>query len=149
MTESIDHQSESAGALPLHAVIEVQDDLITACNDLDRLLGLLRDACTALGDGFHGAVGLLAQHRRGAADGPTTLAALDALLSRTVTALQFDDMSSQQITHTRTRLRHSADRLAATLLDDDEDGAGFVQAAPLRPNPVTQDEMDAGSVELF
>jgi hypothetical protein len=24
-----------------------------------------------------------------------------------------------------------------------------VEEAPLRPNPVTQDEMDAGSIELF
>jgi hypothetical protein len=32
-------------------------------------------------------------------------------------------------------------------MDDDEDGV--VQDAPTRPNPVTQDEMDAGSVELF
>jgi hypothetical protein len=34
-------------------------------------------------------------------------------------------------------------------MDDDEDGAAAVTEAPLRPNPVTQDEMDAGSVELF
>ena len=32
---------------------------------------------------------------------------------------------------------------------DDEDGEALVEAAPLRPNPVTQDEMDAGSIELF
>ena len=32
---------------------------------------------------------------------------------------------------------------------DDEDGLAVVETAPLRPNPVTQDEMDAGSVELF
>ncbi len=25
----------------------------------------------------------------------------------------------------------------------------FFEEAPLRPNPVTQDEMDAGSIELF
>ena len=31
----------------------------------------------------------------------------------------------------------------------DEDGDAVVEALPLRPNPVTQDEMDAGSVELF
>ena len=27
--------------------------------------------------------------------------------------------------------------------------AAVVEIAPLRPNPVTQDEMDAGSIELF
>ena len=29
------------------------------------------------------------------------------------------------------------------------DGAAVVETFPLRPNPVTQDEMDAGSIELF
>ena len=32
---------------------------------------------------------------------------------------------------------------------DDEEGAAVIEDAPLRPNPVTQDEMDAGSIELF
>ena len=32
---------------------------------------------------------------------------------------------------------------------DDEDEDALVEDAPLRPNPVTQDEMDAGSIELF
>ena len=41
------------------------------------------------------------------------------------------------------------DRLAAEAMGDDEDGAAVVEDAPLRPNPVTQDEMDAGSIELF
>jgi hypothetical protein len=34
-------------------------------------------------------------------------------------------------------------------MGDDEDGAAVIEPPPLRPNPVTQDEMDAGSVELF
>ena len=34
-------------------------------------------------------------------------------------------------------------------MGEDEDGEAVVEAAPLRPNPVTQDEMDAGSIELF
>jgi len=32
---------------------------------------------------------------------------------------------------------------------DDEDGAAVVAARADEPNPVTQDEMDAGSIELF
>jgi len=32
---------------------------------------------------------------------------------------------------------------------DDPDGGPIVDEGPLKPNPVTQDEMDAGSVELF
>jgi hypothetical protein len=67
-----------------------------------------------------------------------------------VTALQFQDMASQLIAHTHRRLRHCADQLAREVMgDDDEDGCAVVEEAPPRPNPVTQDEMDAGSIELF
>jgi hypothetical protein len=66
-----------------------------------------------------------------------------------ITAMQFQDMASQLIQHTSTRLRSCADRLAQESMGDDEDGFAVVEQAPLRPNPVTQDEMDAGSVELF
>jgi hypothetical protein len=66
-----------------------------------------------------------------------------------ITAMQFQDMASQLINHTHARLRNCADRLAAETMGDDEDGVAVVEQAPLRPNPVTQDEMDAGSVELF
>jgi hypothetical protein len=34
-------------------------------------------------------------------------------------------------------------------MGDDEDGEAVVEDAPMRPNPVTQDEMDAGSIDLF
>jgi len=70
-------------------------------------------------------------------------------LGGAITALQFQDMASQLIAHTNQRLRNCADRLARETMGDDEDGAAVVEDAPLRPNPVTQDEMDAGSVELF
>jgi hypothetical protein len=138
-----------AASLSVSEAVALQDDLLTACNDLDRLLGLLRHACAQLADGFHGAVGTAAHQRAGGLDAATALARIEEQLASTVTALQFEDMSTQLIVHTRARLRHSADCLAANLLADDEDGPGFVEQAPLRPNPVTQDEMDAGSVELF
>ena len=57
-------------------------------------------------------------------------------------------MASQLIAHTHKRLRNCADRLAADTFEPD-DGEAVIEAAPLRPNPVTQDEMDAGSIELF
>jgi hypothetical protein len=136
-------------ALSVSDAVALQDDLLTACNDLDRLLGLLRHACEQLAEGFHGAVATAAQQRTGGIDAATALARIEDQLARTVTALQFEDLSTQLIVHTRARLRHSADCVAANLLADDEDGPGFVEQAPLRPNPVTQDEMDAGSVELF
>jgi hypothetical protein len=69
-----------------------------------------------------------------------------------ITAMQFQDMASQLVDHTTRRLRHCADRLARDAFAGDEDegeGDAIVERAPLRPNPVTQDEMDAGSVELF
>jgi hypothetical protein len=58
-------------------------------------------------------------------------------------------MATQLIGHTTRRLRNCADRLARDTMGDDEDGPALVEDAPQRPNPVTQDEMDAGSIELF
>jgi hypothetical protein len=72
-----------------------------------------------------------------------------AALGGAVVALQFQDMASQLIAHTDRRLKSCADRLARDALADDEDGAQLTMPAPLRPNPVTQDEVDAGSIELF
>jgi hypothetical protein len=34
-------------------------------------------------------------------------------------------------------------------MGQDPEGEAVIEQAPLRPNPVTQDEMDAGSIELF
>ena len=79
-----------------------------------------------------------------------------------MTALQFQDMATQLIAHTHRRLRNCADRLAREVMgdvtgdvmgdvmgDDHKDGAAVYDDVELRPNPVTQDEVDAGSVELF
>jgi hypothetical protein len=67
-----------------------------------------------------------------------------------ITAMQFQDMASQLVAHATKRLRNCADRIARdTMGDDEEDGEAVVEEAPMRPNPVTQDEMDAGSIELF
>jgi hypothetical protein len=70
-------------------------------------------------------------------------------LGGAITALQFQDMATQLIAHTTRRLRSCADRLANDAMGDDDEGVAYVEDMPLRPNPVTQDEMDAGSVELF
>ena len=71
-------------------------------------------------------------------------------LQAAVTELQFQDMASQLIVHTTKVLKGCADRLASeTMEQDDDEGQAVVQAIPDRPNPVTQDEMDAGSIELF
>lgn len=142
----------AAAVRPLLVAAELQDNLMMASHDLDRLQTLLAHACDELMLGFHGAT----QQLRAIAAAPAAGAPVPDLasgamrqLGSAITALQFQDMASQLIHHTHQRLRNCADRLARETMGDDEDGAAVVEAAPLRPNPVTQDEMDAGSIELF
>ena len=69
-----------------------------------------------------------------------------------VTELQFHDMSSQLIAHMAHTLQACAFRLGAAAMGRDEDEAESAISLPNlpeKPNPVTQSEMDAGSVELF
>lgn len=136
------------GSQPLGLLLaaEVQDHLLVASNDLDRLQTLLSDACDTLSASFLGASARVdALREAGTAEAAQ---ALSEQLTRAITALQFQDMASQLIAHTHKRLRNCADRLAADTFEPD-DGEAVIEAAPLRPNPVTQDEMDAGSIELF
>ncbi|MFM7507834.1 MAG: hypothetical protein ACKO3M_15025 [Rubrivivax sp.] len=150
-----------AGLVPL-AAADLQDHLLVARNDLDRLQRLLGDAGNSLLVHFHAASGelraLLQQHAHAAVEPRATALPAEAPqlhramehMAAAITAMQFQDVASQLVAHTTRRLRHCADRLAAqTMGDDDEDGRAVVEALPLCPNPVTQDEMDAGSVELF
>ena len=54
------------------------------------------------------------------------------------------------ITHTSKILQGCAYRLASESMgSEDGEAIPFVEEVPERPNPVTQDEMDAGSIELF
>jgi hypothetical protein len=138
-----------AGFLPLQAAADLQDHLMTATNDLERLQTLLSDACVVLFAGFQGAseqiqkMGVADPHQEG------EVSRAIACLGTAVTALQFQDMASQLITHTNKRLRSCADTLARETFGEDEEGAAVVEMPPLRPNPVTQAEMDVGSIELF
>ena len=139
--------------LPLLAAADLQDSLMVASNDLDRLQRLLSDATETLMGHFYGASAQITHLSRLAAQHPelpeVELHQTMQHLAGAVTALQFQDMASQLIHHTHRRLRHCADQLAREVMGDDEDGSAVVEDAPLRPNPVTQDEMDAGSIELF
>jgi hypothetical protein len=132
---------------------ELQDHLLTATNDLERLQRLLGDAAEALMGHFYGANQCLSSLLHDGAKLPhvDTSALHEAMqsLSGAVTALQFQDMASQLIIHTNLRLRNCADQLAREAMGFDSDGEAVVEQAPLRPNPVTQDEMDAGSIDLF
>lgn len=143
----------SMTTVPLLTAADVQDNLMVANNDLDRLAGLLTDATETLMGHFYGASAQLNELMALAQSHPgmDTQAMQQAMqhMGGAVTALQFQDMSTQLIAHLQRRLRNCADRLARDVMGDDEDGCAVVEDAPLRPNPVTQDEMDAGSVELF
>jgi hypothetical protein len=141
-----------AGGLPLVAAADLQDHLMVASNDLERLQRLLEDAGEALMGHFCSASSQMGVLRDEAPKVNLDTAPIrEAMqnLAGAITALQFQDMASQLIAHTQRRLRSCADRIARDAMGDDEDGAAVVEDAPMRPNPVTQDEMDAGSIELF
>jgi hypothetical protein len=140
-------------AFALATAADLQDHLMVASNDLERLQRLLDDASHALMSHFTGALshieealGHLAAARAGE---PGAMSQAKNTLGGAITALQFQDMATQLIAHTTKRLRNCADRLAHDAMGGDEDGAAYVEDMPLRPNPVTQDEMDAGAIELF
>ena len=141
----------SGGLMPLLAAADLQDHLMTATNDLDSLQTLLAQSCDTLLQSFHGAYQKVRalQDVPAAPDGGNAYQDLIQELGGAVTALQFQDMASQLINHTHQRLRSCADQIARVTMGDDEDGEAVVAEAPLRPNPVTQDEMDAGSITLF
>ena len=147
-------QTHGSSPLPLLAAADLQDHLMTASNDLERLQTLLEHACDQLAQSFYGASEQLRalmeqQQQQGAGGHADVYPQLMQQLGGAVTALQFQDMASQLINHTNKRLRSCADQIAKAAMGDDEDGATVVEEAPQRPNPVTQDEMDAGSIELF
>lgn len=138
------HSQDGEEAVPARLAADMQDELLAAGTELERLERLLSDAVDQLLDRFgraHALCGDLHDARQ---------PALAAELRAAMTALQFQDMASQLIVHTNHRLRSCVDTLAREAFgDDDEDGGSVVEAPPQRPNPVTQAEMDAGSVELF
>ena len=142
----------SEGISPLQAA-ELQDQLMMATMDLERLMRLVNDASDTLMGHLYGATGQLERALRVLSQHPEIdlrhIHMAMEHMAAAITGMQFQDMSSQLLTHTLRRLRNCSDRLAYTALGEDEDGATVVEEAPLRPNPVTQDEMDAGSIELF
>ena len=138
-----------AEGLAFGVATDLQDNLLTASHDLERLQALLDDSHETLQAGFFGALQLLQDlHDAGQLDAAPLERARNHLACA-VKALQFQDMASQLIAHTSGRLRNCADRLARDAFVGDEDGEAVVDEAPLRANPVTQSEMDTGFVELF
>lgn len=127
---------------------ELQDSLLVVMHDLHRLEGLLSHATDNLLERFGEANDTLTEAVVG--DSPE-LAAVRTALRAAVTELQFQDMASQLIWHTTKVLQGCAFRLAAEAMGDEEgeEAAPFADMAPDRPNPVTQSEMEAGSIDLF
>jgi len=133
--------------LPVMLVAEVQDSLLVVVHDLTRLDGLLAHTMENLMQRFTSASANLASP---SLEALAELESVRATLHSAVTELQFQDMASQLIVHTSKILQGCAYRLASEAMgSEDGEAVPFVEEVPERPNPVTQDEMQAGSIELF
>lgn len=137
-----------AAQLPVMVVAELQDYLLMVMHDLNRLEGLLDHATANLLARFGEAHASLTDALVGER---AELAALRGALRGAVTELQFHDMATQLLSHSGKVLQACAFRLAAEVVGtgDGEEPAPLADMTPARPNPVTQSEMAAGSVELF
>jgi hypothetical protein len=132
-------------------ITEVQDALMMASTDLKRLEGLLDHATANLFERFGSANHALAQLVDN--DNDNDNAALKLIrndLHQAVTELQFHDMATQLLVHTGKILQGCAWKLADSAMEPDEDEIPLeIDLIPERPSPVTQSEMDAGSIDLF
>ena len=140
--------TEPVVQVPVMVAAELQDSLLVVMRDLHRLEGLLNHATTNLMERFSEANVLLSSDTSG---GDPGIDAARAALRSAVTELQFHDMATQLIVHTTQVLQGCAFRLASETMgrEEDELDAPIMALQPDRPNPVTQSEMDAGSIELF
>lgn len=140
--------TEPVVQVPVMVAAELQDSLLVVMRDLHRLEGLLNHATTNLLERFNEANVLLSVENTGEDQG---IDAARAALRSAVTELQFHDMATQLIVHTTLVLQGCAFRLASETMgrEEDELDAPVMAIQPERPNPVTQSEMDAGSIELF
>lgn len=140
-------QTPPSVSLPVNLVADLQDSLLMAMTDLKRLEGLLDHATGNLLERFstaNHALGHLVDR-----DNDDILKIRHAL-HQAVTELQFHDMATQLIVHTGKVLQGCAWRLAEEAIEPDEDEVPLgIDPMPDRPSPVTQGEMDAGSVDLF
>ena len=172
MQPSLMQPSVPSVQLPVMAVAELQDSLLVVMHDLQRLEGLLAHAGDNLLNRFTSANQSLSAMAQGDAG---ALEQARGALRAAVTELQFQDMASQLLVHTTRVVQGCAFRLASEAMghEEDEDAAPFGEPGhdrrfysraranqsspgdefgsqiPDRPNPVTQSEMDAGSIELF
>ncbi|HEX5737283.1 MAG TPA: hypothetical protein VFY22_02135 [Hydrogenophaga sp.] len=135
-------------SLPVSMLADLQDALLMAMTDLNRLEGLLDHATANLLDRFGAAekaLGHLAMEQN------DDVGQIRLKLHQAVTELQFHDMATQLLGHTGKVLQGCAWRLAEEVMEPEEDEIPLASMNPMpdRPSPVAQNEMDAGSIELF
>ncbi|MBS0315490.1 MAG: hypothetical protein JSR49_00015 [Proteobacteria bacterium] len=137
---------DPGGGLQLPMADELRDQLISTSSDLGKLRRLLAHTSAMLLEHFEGASGEL--KRLATTEASPTARALNHL-DQAIEALQFEDLAAQLISHTDRRLRYCANRFARTALGDDEITRMHIKAMPPDAGPVMQDEVGAGSIELF
>ncbi|NWF47709.1 hypothetical protein F3K02_21000 [Hydrogenophaga sp. D2P1] len=141
-------QTTPSVSLPVNLVADLQDSLLMAMTDLKRLEGLLDHATGNLLERFstaNHALGNLAAQKD-----TDDLLSIRHSLHQAVTELQFHDMATQLIVHTGKVLQGCAWKLADETMEPEEDEVPlYIDPTPDRPSPVTQNEMDAGSIDLF
>lgn len=135
-------------SLPVSMVADLQDALFMAMTDLNRLEGLLDHATANLLERFGAAEKALGHL---AMDQNDDVSQIRLKLHQAVTELQFHDMATQLLGHTGKVLEGCAWRLAEEVMEPEEDEIPMASPNPMpdRPSPVAQNEMDAGSIELF
>ncbi len=134
-------------SLAVTLVADLQDALLMSMTDLKRLEGLLDHATGNLMERFSTANLALAQL---VGNDQEDLLPIRQALHQAVTELQFHDMATQLIGHTGKVLQGCAWKLAEEAMEPDENELPTcVDPTPDRPSPVTQNEMDAGSIDLF
>ena len=147
MQQSLTTPAAPSVQMPVMLMAEVQDSLLVVVHDLSRLDGLLAHTMENLMERFTSASANLADPSLA---NSKELDLVRSTLRAAVTELQFQDMASQLIIHTSKILQGCAYHLASESMGvEDGEAVPFVEEVPERPNPVTQDEMDAGSIELF
>jgi hypothetical protein len=156
MTEPLQHtmdpspmpQTLPSVSLPVSVVADLQDALFMAMTDLNRLEGLLDHATANLLERFGAAEKALGHL---AMDQNDDVGQIRLKLHQAVTELQFHDMAIQLLGHTGKVLEGCAWRLAEEVMEPEEDEMPMASLNPMpdRPRPVAQNEMDAGSIELF
>ncbi|QXL85936.1 hypothetical protein [Comamonas sp. NLF-1-9] len=148
MASSPDPSSDPVLAIPVLVAADIQDALLTSLHDLHRLQGLLDHAAGNLIQRFGDADAVLTPELTQA---HPRLLALREALRNAITELQFHDMATQLVAHTGKVLEACSSQLSAEAMgsDEGEEPAVVQSVPPERANPVTQSEMDAGSIELF